>query len=271
MKLNPLRRKPGWESRDPAERARALAQAPLAELGPKLADFVRADPAPEVRRAALKRLDDLALLADRMRHDDDDGVRDAARARYRELLVDATRPVAERERVVHVEDDQDVLGYVATQAVEPALRRVALERVSRPGMLVERCQRDPDPEIRLWLLSRIDAPATLERIAESARRGDKLLARVARERLEHLKLAAGDPATLKARALAICEELDTLRRERPADIATRRDALRGEWGTLATRLDDALARRVEGYFDALEPKPARPPEPAPRAAATAAD
>src|SRR5688572_520322 len=160
MKLNPLRRKPGWESRDPAERARALAHAPLADLGPRLADFVRADPAPEVRRAALKRLDDLALLADRMRHDDDDGVRDVARARYREMLVDASRPVAERERVVHVEDDQDVLGFVATQAAEPALRRVALERVSRPGTPVARRQREPAPEMPLRPRPRKRPPPT---------------------------------------------------------------------------------------------------------------
>ena len=64
MKLNPLRRKPGWQSRDPAERARAIADAPLAEIGPRLVEFARGDESPEVRRAALRRIDDLSLLAD---------------------------------------------------------------------------------------------------------------------------------------------------------------------------------------------------------------
>src|SRR5688572_28265364 len=161
MRINPLRRKPGWESRDPAERARAVAQAPAAEIGEKLTELVRGDPSPDVRRAAQGRHEDLALLADRMRHDDDGSVRDAARARYKELLVDPARAEAERERVLFVEDDQDVLAHVASHAPESSLRRMTLERISRAGLLSERCQRDPDPAIRLWLLSRIDSPATL--------------------------------------------------------------------------------------------------------------
>ncbi len=268
MRLNPLRRKPGWESRDAAERARAITEASHDEVATRLPDFARADGSPEVRRAALKRLDDLALLADRMRHDDDAGVRDAARLRYKEVLVDAGRAVPERERVLRVEDDQDVLAHVATQAREAELRRVALERVTRAGLVVERCQRDPDPEIRLWLLSRIEAPATLERIAESARKSDKLVARVARERLESLKLAAGDPATLRARAHALCDALDALRRDRPATFDADLARYRDEWRGLHDRVDATLARRVDGYFAAFEPPAARsaaeaPPEPEP--------
>ncbi|HVF36050.1 MAG TPA: hypothetical protein VND91_12070, partial [Candidatus Saccharimonadia bacterium] len=259
MKINPLRRKPGWESRDAAERARAVAHATLAELGERLPELVRNDASPDVRRAALRRLDDLSLLADRMRHDEHDSVRDAARLRYKELLVETGRAAAERERVLRVEDDQDVLAHVAAHATEAALRRVALERITRAGLLVERCQRDPDPAIRLWLLSRSESPAPLERVAESVRKSDKLLARVARERLESLKLAAGDPATLRARALSICDQLDAFRRERPADPGPRREALAAEWSLLRDRLDAAMVRRVEGYFAALEPRQAAGP------------
>ncbi|HQX25802.1 MAG TPA: hypothetical protein PLE37_12555, partial [Pseudomonadota bacterium] len=180
MKFNPLRRKPDWQSPDPTTRARGVAEAPLAEITPQLSELARADESPAVRRAALGRVEDLALLADRMRNDEQRVARDAARLRYKELLADSGRPEAERARALATENDQDVLGHVATEAVEGALRRVALERIARPGLLVERCQCDPDPDIRLWLLSRIDAPATLARIAEAARKGDKLLARAAR-------------------------------------------------------------------------------------------
>jgi hypothetical protein len=269
MKLNPLRRKPGWQSRDPSARARAVAAAPLAEIESHLADLARADESPDVRRAAVGRLDDLALLADRMRHDDDGTVRDAARQRYKDLLADPARGEPERIRVLHVEHDQDVLAHVAVAAGEATLRRAALERVARPGLLVDRCQRDPDPDIRLWLLSRIDAPATLARIAEGARKADKVLARNARARLESLKLAAGDPATLRERAMAMCEELDALRRERPDGHAARRDALAVEWSTLSGRVDATLARRVDGYFAAFgsAPGPVLAAEPEPPLAA----
>ena len=152
-----------------------------------------------------------------------------------------------------VEDDQDVLAHVATEAGEAALRRAALERIARPGLLVERCQRDPDADIRLWLLSRIDAPATLARIAEAARKGDKLLARAARERLEALKLAAGDPETLRARCMAICDTVNALRRERPADYEARRAALAQEWSTLRSRVDEGLVATRRWLLRDLRP------------------
>jgi hypothetical protein len=261
--------KPAWESRDPAARARAIAAADAAALGPRLAEFARADAAAEVRAAALRRLDDLPLLGDRARLDPDAGVRALAAARYRTLLCDARLPAAQRERVLRVEDDPDVLAHVAAQAPEPALRLLAIERHGKPGLLAERCQRDPDPEVRLQLLALIAQPATLERIAEATRRSDKRLSHAARERAFALRLAAGDPEARRSRALAIADALDLLRRERPGDLPRQREALLGEWSALAPHLDPALVRRVQGFIDALEaalaPRPLPADEPAPAA------
>ena len=59
--------------------------------------------------------------------------------------------------------------------------------IERPGLIAERCQKDPDLDVRLWLLGRIESPGMLERIAEATRRGDKHLSRAARERLEEIE------------------------------------------------------------------------------------
>ena len=113
---------------------------------------------------------------------------------------------------------QDVLlGRLELEAAvagldEANLRQLAFERVPRPGLLADRCVTDPDPALRRWLLDRIEDISTLERIAERARKSDKLLSRTARERVQAARLAAGDPAATAERALAICEELDSLRR-----------------------------------------------------------
>jgi hypothetical protein len=260
-----FRSKPAWESRDPAERARAIAAADVAALGPRLAEFARADEAAEVRAAAVRRLDDLPLLGDRARLDADAAVRALAAARYRALLCDPRLPAAERERVLRVEDDAEVLAHVAAQAPEAALRLLAIERHGKPGLLAERCQRDPDIELRLLLLARIEQPAALERIAEATRKSDKRLSHAARERAFALRLAAGEPEARRSRALAIADALDVLRRERPDDLPARRTALLGEWAALAPHLDEALVRRVQGFVDALEAALAPRPVPAPAA------
>ncbi len=246
-----LRNQPGWESRDPAERARAIAGADPAAIAPRLADLARGDDSPAVRAAAVRRLVDLPLLGDRARLDADATVRELAAARYRALLCDEAVTLPERERILRAEDDTDVLAHVASQAPEPALRLLALERHGKPGLLAERCQRDPDPLLRLALLARIDHLPTLDRLAVSARKSDKRLAHAARERAFAMRLAAGDPQARRERALAIADALDALRRERPQDLLARRDTLLDEWSALAPHLGDDLVRRVQGYVDAL--------------------
>lgn len=262
MSLFSLLRKPAWEHRDASRRAAAVASDAHPELIAKLPDLARNDADAGVRLAAIRRIDDLSLLGDRMRNDADAGVRGTARQRFLQRLLDAGVPLAERERVIAVEEDGDILATMAQQAPEPALRRLGLERVARPGLIAERCVKDPDPDLRRWLLDRIEDTATLERIAERVRKTDKLLARTARERVQAARLAAGDPAATLERALALCDELDTLRRTVAVDAATKRDALAQEWQRLRPRLDAAMERRVDGYFAALE-NALNPPPPAP--------
>lgn len=262
VSLFSLLRKPAWEHRDASRRAAAVASDAHPDLIAKLPDLARTDAEAGVRLAAIRRIDDLSLLGDRMRNDADAGVRGAARQRFIQRLLDAAVPLAERERVIAVEEDADILATLAQQAPEASLRRIGLERIARPGLIAERCVKDPDPDLRRWLLDRIDDTATLERIAERARKTDKLLARTARERAQAARLAAGDPAATLERALSICEELDSLRRTAAADAPTKRDALAQEWQTLKPRLDAAMERRVEGYFAALE-NALNPPPPAP--------
>lgn len=262
----PLLRKPAWEDRDASRRAAAVARLAHPDLLAKLPELARQDPDAGVRQAAVRRLEDLAVLGDRLRNDADAEVRGAARQRFLQRLLDPAVAQAERERIVAVEDDAEILVTIAEQAPEPDLRRLALERVARPGLEVERCSKDPDPQLRLWLLDRIDDAATLERIAERVRKTDKLLTRRARERAQSLRLAAGDPVATQQRALAICEELDNLRRSVAPDAASRRELLAQEWQSLAVRLDEAMERRVQGYFEALDTALAGPPEPAPELA-----
>lgn len=262
MNLFALLRKPAWEHKDADRRAAAVASETHPDLVALLPELVRNDADVQVRLAALRRIDDLSLLADRMRNDGEPRMREAARQRYLQRLLDPSWSIADRERLLAVEEDAEILAVIAQQAVEPVLRRLALERTDRSGLIIERCVTDPDPELRRWLLDRIDDTAALERIAERARKSDKLLARTARERVQAAKLAAGDPQATRERALEICDELDALRRSVAADADTRREALRQEWQGLAPRLDAAMERRVQGYFSALDAALAPPPPPA---------
>ena len=220
MRLPAFLRKPRWLSKDAATRRVAVEHDRESELLAQLPALAREDADPGVRLAALRRIADPGMAQRMARDDGDAGVRAQARALWIELLTGthaAAPPLAERRRLLKAVDESDLLEHVARRAPEAELRRDALERVTRPSLLLERALEDADPGIRLALLGRIDDETQLARIAERARKSDKALNRAARERIEALRIARGE--STQALSDAARAPLDTR-----ATIAEERDA-----------------------------------------------
>lgn len=277
MKLFSIFSRPAWESADADKRAGAVSSLVDATLLQRLPDIARHDADAKVRLAAVRRIDDLSLLGDRARLDLSAEVRDAAGARLRHLLLDPKVALDARVRIVRVMDHPALLELIAAEGAETDLRACALERIQRQSFLADRCVKDPDAQLRLTLLERIDDAAQLERIAEKARKSDKQLSRIARERLLSAKLAAGDSVAIDSRANELCLLVDALLRARGADAEARLQQIEGDWSRLAIADDAAVTRRYRGLVDTLRhilnppPKPVAPPEPMPEAVAEPAE
>lgn len=263
MKLFSMFSRPAWESADADKRARAVASLHDAALIARLPDIARHDADAKVRLAAVKRIDDLSLLGDRARLDLSPEVRDAAGARLRHLLLDTKLPLESRVRIVRVTDNTALLELIAVEGVETDLRACALERIRRVPFLAERCVKDSDAQLRLALLERIDDAAQLERIAERARKTDKQLSRLARERVLTAKLAAGDAEAIDTRANELCAALDALLRARGDDAEARVAQIEADWSRLAIADDASVARRFRGLLDTLRHVLNPPPKPVP--------
>ena len=251
MKLFSLFSRPAWENADAGKRAHAVASANDVALLERLPEIARHDADAKVRLAAVRRIDDLSLLGDRARLDLAPEVRDAAGLRLRQRLLDPSVAVEARIRIVRVVENEPLLELIACEAPEVDLRACALERVRRTSFLVERCTRESDASLRLVLLERIEDPAHLERISERARKTDKQLSRVARERVQAMRLAAGDPAAVEARAVELCADLDALMRARSADAAQRMVDIERHWSALPIAADAPVSRRYRGLADTL--------------------
>jgi hypothetical protein len=270
MKWFEFQKKPGWTSRDAGERLAAVRAATDADIAAALPALITDDPDPAVRSAAIARSRSLATVTARAGADPDPTVREAARKRLAALLVDPATDADALAAWIATASDGELLRQVAEHAETAALRRAALLRIDRPALIAERCQRDPDPALRLELLERIDDLAALERIADATRRTDKRLAHAARERAEALRLARGDLDAWRRRTLAICERLDALRRAGHGRDDAEVTALAAEWDVYAARLDGEYGVRVRGYLTAFDPPP-MPATPAVEAAPAAAD
>jgi DNA repair protein SbcC/Rad50 len=241
--------KPAWQQPEASRRAAAVESSTDPALLALLPTLATQDPSTRVRRAALQRLADLGLWGDRSRHDGDAELRNDARRAYINGLIAAdSDQLAEAERLLRVEDAPDVLEAVAAKAKAAPLRRIALEKLNRAGLLADCALSDPDIELRLWLVGRIDAQSTLKRLVEQARTRDKRVHKAAKERLEELRLASGDRATAEQRGNEICNQIDQLIHSLPADGQAQLDALEGAWNALPLATEADWLRRFNGLL-----------------------
>lgn len=266
MKFPAFLSKPRWQSKDPAVRRSAVASEQAPALVADLGRLAREDDDPGVRLAAMRRLADPGLVQGLARDDSDAEVRRQARALWYEMMSGAhgsAPPLADRLRLLKAQDDTDLIEHLARRAGEAELRLAALERSQRPALLLERVLEDGDAGVRLAALARIDDETQLERVAERARKTDKQINRLARERIEQLRIARGDDATLEQRARSLCESLEALVRiPQPADVEA---GIVARWNEIESKIGDALKQRWDTARNLLvasrTPKPVAVAEP----------
>jgi len=264
MKFPTFLRKPRWLSKDASTRLLGVLNDGESELIASLGRIAREDTDAKIRIAAMKRLADPGIVQGVAHDDADPGARVHARALWLDLLTGthASSPsLTERIRLLKAQDDNELIEHIARRAREPELRRAALGRITRASVLFDRALADSDAQIRLDLVERIDDEGQLTRLAERARKTDKQVSRRAKERIEALRIARGDDATVEMRARLLCEQLEQLLRqprhlEAEAEIATR-------WVGVEAGVSDSLRTRYSAAKALLEISRNPPPKPEP--------
>ena len=248
MKLAKLLFKPKWQDKNPEVRRASVANDSDPDLIAGLPELTRADPDPSVRLAALKRLNEYELWRERSTGDADPALRKSARAVYlNQLCADLPGGPALPRRIAELETlSGDELEKVAATAVQRELRADALTRITKPNFLMERALNDSDPTIRLDVLQRISDPALLEKIAERARKTDKVISRRAREMAEAARVGSGDIKVISDRARAVCDRAEMIMRSASAQRAEQLSLLDEEWKKLGTSIPQELVSRYEG-------------------------
>lgn len=245
--------KPKWQHKDAVVRRDAVAGSQEAELVSVLPTLLRDDPDAGVRLAVLRRLDDYELWRERSTADAAGEVRTAARAAYMQRLVNGTggTPLLER-RIAELETlSGEELEQVLTGAKDTSLRAAALEKVRRPALLVERAVVDPDPALRQIALTRINDLDALARVAERTRKTDKTVSRLAREKLESLRIAAGDADAISLRTRALIERAEALLQRARGDRAQELQAVERARNEIAAQAPAALRERLDATLTFL--------------------
>ena len=284
--LEKLLPQPRWKHSDPVVRAAAVY-----ELGPDDAEalhaLAREDGEARVRRAAVSRIDEVAVLADVARTDPDDEVRaeavrglagiaaeadEAGRAveaarqllalgRLREIVLVARDSSSGdvRAAVVDLLDDQKALASVSRHARDGATRLRALARVADADEILNIALKAEHTDAAVGAIERITSEGALAEVSQRAR--NKVAARRARARLR-LMAEAAQPASVaeirmsaddRDHALALLHRAEGLVTVAdPDEAAAALSAARLAWAELQadTDIDTALAQQFDAASDA---------------------
>ena len=284
--LEKLRPQPRWKHADPVVRAAAVY-----DLGPEETDALRAlareDADARVRRAAVNRIDDLTLLADVVRTDPDEEVRNeavrglaglaaeageagqaiaavrhlATLGRTREVVVVAreNRDPAIRAAVIDLLDDQKALGSISRHAPDAQTRLRALARVTDESEILNVALKSEHTDTAVAALERIDVPESLAAVAQRAR--NKVASRRAKTKARQREDAAGAQPMSAVRMSADDTQRARLllhRAESVVAIADPEDAARAladvrlEWAEFGAdvEIESALAQQFESASEA---------------------
>lgn len=231
--------RPKWQHKNANIRRQALQALPSesTETQAIFATVVTTDTDPIVRQTVVRGLHDLALLERITQQDSDATVREHAVQRLGSLLsgtvvgapgIDFRRAAAARI------EDRRILEYVARNAVDPALRWLAAERIDREALFADIAIADPDAQLRLDAVNRVTQKSTLERILKQVRTKDKRVRAQVQERLDALQAAAERPEKLTKSATQLCAQLEGLlplirSRDDWRHIVESADRLKTEW------------------------------------------
>ena len=225
-------RKPRLQAEDPATRIAALADLDDGSQAAFAGVFLD-DPDPSVRHKALERLTDLDVIFSALTDTD---VAAEAVARLVDLVDDDT-PTA-------IRNHPNVLraGLATAQTEERAI--AIASRVEDASALAEGLADNPSAHVRLSVVEATWNPAVLGELEKAARRRDKSMHRLARDRLATLRTASARRSEEDDQTEAILAAAVALKDEDP-HYEARRDAVERDWaGNLDAMqaTDEELAR-----------------------------
>jgi hypothetical protein len=214
------KREPEWKHPDVNVRLMAVRH-----LGSEEQDLirmlVREDPAAPVRRAALRKVQDIAFITALLAEEKDESVREEACG----LLVSAASSNADPDAcaaALGALQDGRHIAIVAKAAPLETIRRAALARLADARVLGQVARDADDAETRLNALARIDDPAVLGSVAVGSEHKDVALAAV--ERLKDADAETLKPIMARARSKAAARRaralLDAIAQSSPASAPT---------------------------------------------------
>ena len=245
MISNPFSRTAPHQHADPAQRI--LGVAALPPESDELAQLLAADPVAEVRAAAARRCTGLAALASAWEIEADAAVRLALASALGQALAQSQDSSEARALLASDRCTDAVRSEVARHARDAVLRRAAITSVRDEAVLVELALAAEHAETRMAAAEGVHTADGLRKLADAAKNKDHGVARLARQRIDAIKLRHDQDAA----ADAIIAQLEALATE-PGPILSAVIELNRRWQALDMSGEAARLARCELARQAIQ-------------------
>jgi len=260
--------KPKWQHKSVDIRLESVTTEQHPELIGSLIEIARTDEDTRIRCAAIKRLHQLENILKLHSCETDHEVKSLLEDRIRQLAAasNQTRPALElRMQVVETTSDRELIEHLASHAPEVELRRAALAKVNRQGVLGDCCIQDDDAGNRSFAASRITQQTTLKRVIDAIRKRDKALYAELQDRLHEELLTQADPKAVQTEALKICSTLEKHALAANTGDTAETKAQHAAWQRIADKTTSDMADRYQRICERLTAPALLSPPPAPAA------
>ena len=258
--------KPKWQHKSADIRLESVSTEQDPELINSLLEIAGNDEDKRVRCAAIKRLHQLENILKLYSSEADSEVRILLEERIHQLAASTNEsrpPLRFRMQVVELTSNRDLIEHIASHAPEAELRRAALAKVDRQGVLGDCCIQDDNAENRSFAASRITQHTSLKRVIDALRKRDKKLYAQLQARLQQELLEAADPKAIHTEALRICTSLEHIALETGKTDTTETKALHTAWTKIAPNATSTMTDRYQRICERLTAPPVviQPPAP----------
>ncbi len=197
--------KPKWKSKDVNIRAMAVHTDNTPELKSQLVHICQNDESEKVRSVAVKRLSDYSIIAKIAQNDAHKSVKLAAYKMLQDWFIQTTD--SKQLSIIKDLNDSKTIESAAKHAKDQEIRKHCIDKIKKQGLLGDLLINEKDKNLRQLIVSKIDKPATLKRIAKTIKNKDKNTFKVIQAKLE----SDVDSSTIiNQKALELCEQMEKL-------------------------------------------------------------
>jgi hypothetical protein len=246
--LEKLRPQPKWKHADASVRLEGIHDIDDTDQE-SLTALATDDPDPRVRRAAVGRVTDAAVIAAIARNETEDGARDQAIARIAALAEGEESAAIGALHALASLGRQRELGTVARTAANTTVRKTAVEYISDPKTLGGVARHAADADTRLLAVTKLADQAELEAVASRGEHADAALG--ALERLASPSDEVLNALAQRARVKAVQKRARVILREREQAAAPVEAAPAIEYKDA----DQTRARELADQMEALGATP----------------